>query len=209
VRSSLCVVLPNDVTEGVQSIRRDHDKSFLRWPPHVNLLYPFVPQSVVASRIAEISDALRDMLPFKVTFAEFKHFRHSQRSFTLWLEPSPRQQFIELQRRVQRVFPTLTDLSTIEVFGFTPHLSLGQWRSHSDLDAAKSIYSKSWTPFSCVVDAVHVITRTEDSPFSIYYTIPFGGKEPFAGSVAHPKESESALLISLLLLKVFLAWNHH
>jgi len=182
VCSSLCVVLPNDVTYAVQSIRRDHDKSFLRWPPHVNLLYPFIPESSISNYVNEISNALHDMIPFKITFSEFKHFRHTQRSFTLWLEPNPREQFIELQRRVQRVFPALTDLSTIEVFGYTPHLSLGQWHSQSSLEAAKNEYSSSWIPFSCVIDSVHIITRSEDKPFSIYYTIPFGGKAPYQGT---------------------------
>lgn len=181
VRSALCVVLPCGVMDAVQAIRREHDRSFGRWPPHVNLLYPFVPEAAAGAHVAALSAALRDMLPFRVTFGEFKHFRHTQRSYTLWLEPAPREQFLELQRRVQRVFPALTDLSTIEAFGYTPHLSLGQWHSQAALDAAKAAYARTWRPVACVVDAVHIITRHDDLPFAVHLTVPFGGRTPFAG----------------------------
>lgn len=181
VRSALCVVLPYGVTEGVQAVRREHDRSYGRWPPHVNLLYPFVPEAAAGARVAELSAALRDVVPFRVTFAELKHFRHTQRSFTLWVEPAPREAFIALQRCVQRVFPALTDLSTIEAFGFTPHLSLGQWRAQAALDSAQAALQAAWRPFSCVVDAVHIITRRDDEPFAVRWTVPLGGGTPFAG----------------------------
>lgn len=42
-KSSLCIIPPAEFWDPIQEIRRVHDSGFLRWPPHINLLYPFVP----------------------------------------------------------------------------------------------------------------------------------------------------------------------
>lgn len=40
-KSALCILLPYHLMQPVQKIRCFKDKSYVRWPPHINLLYPF------------------------------------------------------------------------------------------------------------------------------------------------------------------------
>jgi hypothetical protein len=42
VTSAVAIVLPREFWPQCQAIRSQHDKSFRRWPPHINLLYPFI-----------------------------------------------------------------------------------------------------------------------------------------------------------------------
>ena len=40
--SAVVLVPPRDLWAPIQAIRATNDKSYLRWMPHVNLLYPFL-----------------------------------------------------------------------------------------------------------------------------------------------------------------------
>jgi len=40
-RAAICIIPPLHICAAVQRIRCFKDKSFVRWPPHVNVLYPF------------------------------------------------------------------------------------------------------------------------------------------------------------------------
>lgn len=55
----------------------------------MNLLYPFAPADTPAFEQAcqAITSALANTQPFRITLSQFNSFRHSARSFTLWLDP--------------------------------------------------------------------------------------------------------------------------
>lgn len=40
-KTAVCVVPPTPLWPQIQSIRATHDKSYIRWMPHINILYPF------------------------------------------------------------------------------------------------------------------------------------------------------------------------
>lgn len=40
--TALAILLPDHLWPRIQSIRYQWDRSFERWPPHVNLMYPFL-----------------------------------------------------------------------------------------------------------------------------------------------------------------------
>ena len=40
--TSLCVIPPKELWDEINKIRKNHDKAFDRWPPHINILFPFV-----------------------------------------------------------------------------------------------------------------------------------------------------------------------
>ena len=45
--TALCIIPPKDQCHGIDSLRSLYDKGYGRWPPHVNILYPFVsPESL-------------------------------------------------------------------------------------------------------------------------------------------------------------------
>ena len=63
--------LDMQVWEQIQEIRIFNDKGFVRWPPHINLLYPFYEDA--GHSFEECADvlaaAVRSMSPFQVAVA--------------------------------------------------------------------------------------------------------------------------------------------
>ena len=68
----------------IQHIRCFQDKSFVRWPPHINLLYPFHEHQLAAAA-ERAAEALRTTGPFTVTLSRFGVFDHGG-SATVWLD---------------------------------------------------------------------------------------------------------------------------
>lgn len=70
-KSAVCIIPPTTVQQAIQRIRCFKDKSFVRWPPHFNLLYPFLEDSgaVFESAAQEATKALSQLQPFKVGVA--------------------------------------------------------------------------------------------------------------------------------------------
>ena len=67
--SAVCLIPDRSTWEQLQDIRCFQDKAFVRWPPHINLLYPWLPDDginfaegarLAAAQLARVSS-------FKVT----------------------------------------------------------------------------------------------------------------------------------------------
>jgi poly(A) polymerase len=86
VTSSIVIIPPEQTWGQIQDIRRLHDKSFERWMPHINLLYPFVPKVQFSSVVEKIQTVLKDIRPFTVRMQQFTHFEH-RASTTVLLDP--------------------------------------------------------------------------------------------------------------------------
>ncbi|RHY33459.1 hypothetical protein DYB32_001638 [Aphanomyces invadans] len=124
-KSALALVLTEDDSPltyaCVQGIRHHHDKSFDRWPPHINLVYPFLanPSTQIDAILARVAAAV------EATFPAVHHFVHSKKSATIFLDPdneSTRPQLQAIQAAVQAAFPECNH----DTRPFVPHLTLGQ-----------------------------------------------------------------------------------
>ena len=79
---------------------------------------------------------------------------------------------LALQKRLQDAFPNCSDLSTISDRGFTPHLSLGQFRPH-DVESFVTELKQDWTEIVFQVTDVALISRSgRDDPFVVRRTVP-------------------------------------
>jgi 2'-5' RNA ligase len=139
-KSALVLLPPSSITAPIESVRRTHDKHFLRWPPHINLLYPFLasPSEVNAqgegnaspqlkdSIRARVQQAIKPLRPFQTSLSADPpgSFTHSKRSRTVWLGPSS-QSVQQLQAALQAEFAECN----ADPRPFTPHLSIGQANS--------------------------------------------------------------------------------
>jgi hypothetical protein len=67
-KSALCLIPPRSTWQKLQLIRCFKDKSFVRWPPHINLLYPFVEDvgDNFSQAAASIAQAVAGLEPFEV-----------------------------------------------------------------------------------------------------------------------------------------------
>jgi len=81
---------------------------------------------------------------------------------------------LSLQRRLQDMFPDCNDLSTISDQGFTPHLSLGQFRPRNVESFVHQLRS-NWTEIVFQVTDIALISRNgRDDPFVVRKTLPLG-----------------------------------
>ncbi|KAF0690409.1 Aste57867_18141 [Aphanomyces stellatus] len=128
-KSALALVLaPVDTSyAAVQAIRQVHDKAYDRWPPHINLLYPFLAQpsrdlDVILARVQGAVDELPPIAPSR--FDTLGHFVHSKKSSTVFLAPrgDVGQAIERLQAALQAAFPECNH----DTRPFVPHLTLGQ-----------------------------------------------------------------------------------
>jgi len=147
--------------------------------PHINLLYPFVPEPKFDLSAEKLASALKNIEPFELTFSSMGHFKHGN-SCTLYADPTtlPRDALKPLQKTLEQAFPFCNDLSTKSSTGFTPHLTLGQFTTESQTEAEKSKFMKAWEPITWTVSEVHLISRTAKDPFKIIKTVRFGQSGP-------------------------------
>jgi hypothetical protein len=89
-----------------------------------------------------------------------------------------------VQAALSQAFPQCSDLSSDPSRGiqaFTPHLSLGQWRTRAEVEAAERQVAASWQPLSFEAGGVVLLSRQGFAdPFSFHYFVPFGGRPPVA-----------------------------
>lgn len=176
VKSALAIIPSPEIWDGFQKIRSVHDKAYKRWPPHINLLYPFLPEEDIAGYIPAIMEELASISPFKATFGpdDFGNFCHSK-SATIWISPPQKKKLADIEEALVRAVPQCNDLLEFSEDGFVPHLSLGQ-TNKATIEKAQYKFMSSWKECSCVIDSLYVLTRDGDEPFSVAWVLPLGKK---------------------------------
>lgn len=157
--TAVVLIPPEAVWEPIQAIRRVHDPQFLRWMPHVTLLYPFVP----AARLEEAAEVLRPaaeaVAAFDVTLGAFGHFVHGGRSATVWLRPEPLAEVQALQARLQAAMPWCDDVGRF-AGGFQPHLSVGRFPNAEEAERVASRLEAGWQPVRFRATEAALIARS-------------------------------------------------
>lgn len=64
----------------------DSSIAYERWMPHINLIFPFVPEAAMQGVLPQLQSAMSKIAPFVVTLHDFCHFNHGN-SNTIYLEP--------------------------------------------------------------------------------------------------------------------------
>ena len=148
--TSVAVVPPDEAWPKIQAVRSlVRDKGLWRWPPHVNLLYPFVIVERFDEAAALLADRLAEVEPFTVTLHELKIFAH-KRSATLWFAPETLAfdgegiaPFQRLQAALQSAMPNC-DAQTANHGGkFTPHLTVGHFPDEESASEARAMILES------------------------------------------------------------------
>jgi 2'-5' RNA ligase len=133
-KSALVLLPPSTIQAPIEAVRRTHDKHFARWPPHINLIYPFLeapsaqsegpgPPELTENIRSRVKKVTRHIEPFHMSLLTGcpKSFVHGRNSRTVWLQPSS-----ELVSRLQAALQTEFAECDHDPRPFNPHLSLGQ-----------------------------------------------------------------------------------
>ncbi|XVS67361.1 RNA repair domain-containing protein [Actinosynnema sp. CA-299493] len=133
--------------EEVERVRREHDRRADRWPPHVTLLFGFVPESDFDRAVPLLAEAVAGVPPFPVRVDGVREFGRG----VVWLDPAAagRTPWTALHDAVRRRFPACRT-----GHDFTPHLTVGGSRQAAERIGARSDR----------VDEVVLLSRRGDGP---------------------------------------------
>ncbi|KZP04458.1 hypothetical protein FIBSPDRAFT_843964 [Athelia psychrophila] len=189
-KSALVLIPPSPISTPIQSLRRVHDRNFNRWPPHVNLIYPFLcaPSSNIDAILARIRSALSQssshaVSSFTVRLDRSAHFQHSRDSSTIYLTASGHEseEGMRLTRveNLQKALQLEFSECDADTRPYVPHLSIGQVKRPKHVEALKvevEATMKAFCPagmegfwgLDWLVDRVVVIEREgQHDPFRV------------------------------------------
>ena len=172
--SAVVLIPPEEAWTPVQAIRREHDRQFRRWMPHVTLLYPFLPREAFGAAIPALERACAGIAPFRVTLREFRNFAHRGRRCTLWLAPEPVEPLLALFAALARAFP---ECAAAPKLPFEPHLSVGQ-TGRGELERLTQQLQAQWQPLTFEAVAASLIWRHDapDDVFRVERSFPFAAR---------------------------------
>jgi hypothetical protein len=205
---TICLVPPSSATEvwdQFTAARREcKDPGFYRWPPHANILYPFIEpvyssEDGVDSSIddqhttfrneiaSSLSKAAENIEPFYVTIDSFGTFGNNQRG-VLWAYPQSHyneqahnnedeEPLIRLHRLLEQQFPMCYD--TRKTGAFHPHMTISHYANNDDALIAKEKVESGWKSDFFHVPEIYMLERRgDDGQFHISATIPLGVVDP-------------------------------
>ena len=179
--TALAVIPPLGVWPSLQALRREADPRFTRWPPHVSVLYGFVPEPHLLAAAARVRRVLEGHAPFPLVLKAFGHFPHRRRA-SLWLRPEPSDALRRLQAALEAEFPACSEQSRKGEDGYTPHLTVAQV-PHAETQARLSELAQGWSPQSFVVESLALIAREQGEGFDLVAAVPLGEPHPLAEAV--------------------------
>ncbi|WP_330328633.1 RNA repair domain-containing protein [Streptomyces sp. NBC_00536] len=175
-RTAVAWIPPGEWWPAVQELRRNLDPRVDRWPPHVNLLFGFVPESVFERAAELLAGAAAEVPAFTARPGGVHTFGHREDA-TLWLDPAADGEapWQELRAALVRRFPGCRGRAD----GFTPHLTLGR-STDPERAAARCAAALAGAPEAmepAPVGSLAVLSRRGGEPMRVRFTVALGTGE--------------------------------
>jgi 2'-5' RNA ligase len=122
------------------------------------MIYPFRPHNEFESVVEQFQESCNMIAPFYITLSEFRFFHHRRENYTIWLAPMPKEPIMQLQTKLWELVPDCDDVRKHKN-EFTPHLSVGQIRGHTNMRHVRDSLQTQWQPLTFSVQEISLIWR--------------------------------------------------
>jgi len=174
--TALQITPPPEVWAPIQTLREQHDPGFRDWPPHINLLWGFLPDrgDIFKHAAALIGRSLCTIKPFRVVLNDFAILQHGS-TCTVCLRPDDesRHQVISLKDRLNALFPQCSEQDRHKD-GYQPHLTVGAFPSLEEAEKHVAQWQKRWQPLEFTLESVHMTSCTVSSPMTVQASVQLG-----------------------------------
>ncbi|KAF2809264.1 uncharacterized protein BDZ99DRAFT_25581 [Mytilinidion resinicola] len=178
--TAVAIIPPAHLHSSINDIRSVHDKAYNIWPPHVNILYPFVDPARLSDAVQLLRNSLfhgtNNISDINVTITDADLFRHRKKA-TVWLKPAQHSEdALRLLRKRLTEALGCEEREGTHAGEFSPHLSIGQAALNDALIAnliqkAAKLAGLEWQCVSAVV-----LKREPSGEMTIVEELPFGAK---------------------------------
>jgi 2'-5' RNA ligase len=162
------VVVRVRLPPSLERLRRHDDfAASVGVPPHVTLLFPFMPAAALRPPVRRaLAGIAADVEPFDVRFAAVGRFPN-----VVWLMPEPAARFSALTEAIAARFPDYPPYEGVfdEVI---PHLTLVESATASLDEIAAA--AQRHLPFTCRVAAMELLVEGPDDRWHGHWRIPLG-----------------------------------
>lgn len=154
--TALCLIPPPSTWHLVNGVRALYDRAYGKWPPHINLMYPFVRPEFVDEAIENIRHIdLSSFSPLSIHLNKPGVFSHKKNN-TIYLQPDTKsqEQLNDFAGVLHNAFNRPLEHE------FQPHLTVAQ-SEDVESDAHKFLFNKVdlMAPFSWESSTLVVMTR--------------------------------------------------
>jgi 2'-5' RNA ligase len=183
VQTALCIIPSENCCLAIDSVRRFADKAFPRWMPHINLIYPFLPEDspALTAYFRKLQRYLSEVEPFDIILKDVGTFPQSDGP-TIHLRPEAGESsaLTSLYAAVVGPYPVPQRKP------FVPHLTIAQFPLPNDRDHGvlsglneKALMKHLSSRFSLQFRVAEIcfISRTGNKPFEVKKRFPLGVQE--------------------------------
>lgn len=170
--TALTLVIPNKYHDMINNIRKQHDKAYPRWMPHINFYFPFVSEDKFDEIRKILVSELSTFGSFELELNDVGYFKQGKNLVTMHLKPKDPSQLTSLFKVIKSVLPSELNVRNNE---FKPHLTIGQFPTE-EIETRLKEY-QSWlesNPIKFNVNCISILNRSKsnnDLPFEIHCNI--------------------------------------
>ena len=172
-RETALVVAVPEAEPAIAAFRARFDSVAVakRIPPHVTLLYPFVPANELDPALLQsLRELYKPVRPFDFQLTRVDRFDHH-----VWLAPDPRNRFVELIELTCARFPAYPSYGE-RALTPEPHLTIGTAEGDRTVEATAAVAKMELAtalPLRCRAERVSLLEEQAEGTWAVRTTTPF------------------------------------